>query len=263
MPNSETSPPSAPHESSETPTETASDASASSTTEPQLPAVVDEGPTDVAVLPPDGFSETIPFKALDLRINRMKGEFWLDGDPQPRDVVYIISRGCHKAQQFFGLPYNPKDPHEPSCYSPDGQHGYGWIDVNDQVDAPRKCMGCPKKGFGGSSCTDLMTMLAYDRDRKTPIMLRFQNAELNPRKGVLTLAVNRFRSMGLAPVEALLKLSFAQTDQAYQALVIDVAPVEGNTDMTPDEYKEVVQMLDTCWAAYEESRGYEIQEIMQ
>jgi len=249
-------------ETLETPTVTDPEQSDGSTSGANLPAVVDAAaPTGLAVLPSDGFQETIPFKALDLKVNRVKGEFWLDGDPQPRDTVYIIPRGCHRAQQFYGLPYSPGNPHEPSCASPDAQHGFGWIDVNDQENVSRSCVGCPKRGFGGQSCTDLMVMLAYDIHRETPIMLRFQNAELNPRKGVLTLAVNRFRSMGLSPVQSILKLTFAATDAAYQALVIDVAPVEGNTNMDPEKYAETVQMLDTCWAAYEESRGYDIQEI--
>lgn len=223
-----------------------------------LPAVIEAAGLP-AELPEDGFAEAVPFKALDLRINRSKGEFWLDGDSSPRDLVTIVPRGCHRAQMFYGLPYSPNTPHEPSCQSPDGRHAYGWINKDDQTEAPRKCMGCPRKGFGQGSCTDLMVMLAYDTERESPIMLKFQNAELNPRKGVLTLAVNRFRSMGLRPSETLLTLRFVDTDAAYKALQIDVAKAaDFNFDLPT-----IQETLDVCWAAYEESRGYEIQELQE
>lgn len=216
---------------------------------------VADAPTGLQRLPEDGFAESVAFKALDLRINRSTGEFWLDGDPQPRNTVQLVPRGCHRAQMFYGLPYKPGDPHEPSCQSIDGKHGYGWIDLANQANELRKCAGCVRKGFGGGSCTDLMVMLAYDLERDTPIMCKFQNAELNNRKGVFTLAVNRFRSMGLKPIESKLTLSFVDVPQtAYKALVIDVEKVELPAD--------VVSMMDVCWAAYEESRAYEVQELL-
>lgn len=232
------------------------DESAAGDTAPALPAVVEQTGTALAI-PEDGFAEAVSFSAVNLRINRSKGQFWLEGEDQPRDSVKLIPRGIHKAQMYFGLPYKQGQPHEPSCQSPDGRHAYGWINTDNQVDAPRKCLGCPRKGFGQGSCTDLMVMLAFDVERGTPVMTRFQNAELNPRKGVLTLAVNRFRSLGLKPFETLLTLRFVDTDAAYKALQIDVEKAESN------DLEYIQQLMHVCWAAYEESRSYEIQELME
>jgi hypothetical protein len=221
-----------------------------------LPAVVSQ--TGLPSLPTpdtDGFAETVPFRALDLRINRKAGEFVLDGDPNPRKQVVLIPRGCHRAQMFYGLPYKPGEPHVPSCQSPDAKIAYGWIEPRDQTDTARKCASCPKKGFGSGYCTDLMVMLAFDLEKDSPVITRFQNAEINPRKGAFTLAVNRFRSMGLQPIQTALTMSFRDipgTD--YKELVFDVAacPLPEDT----------IEMMDVCWTAYEESRGYDVQNLM-
>jgi len=218
-------------------------------------APVTASPTGLMSPPSDGFGETVPFKPLDLRINRMRAEFTLDGDPTPRDKVILIPRGCHRAQMFYGLPYKPGEPHVPSCQSPDAKTGHGWIERNDQVDRTRKCASCSKKGFGATYCTDLMVMLAFDPEKDSPVLTRFQNAEINPRKGSFTLAVNRFRAMGLQPYQTAMTISFAPIPGTeYHELVFDVEPFS-----LPED---TLEMMDVCWAAYEQARGYESQELL-
>jgi len=244
-----------------TPTETATDESASSTPDSTLPAVVAAEPTDLEPYegPDDGFGEAVTFAPTELRINRAKGEFWLDGDEEPRRELILIPRGCHKAQMFYGLAYDPKVKHEPSCQSPDGRIAEGWIDPNTMEEAMRKCLACPKKGFGAGSCTDLMRLLAWDVERKLPVRLTFQNAELNPRKGAFILAVNRFRSMGLKPQETVMRVGFKDTEAAYKALTFEVIAAAGAQDQ--ESLLQIQQTLDICWSAYESSRAIALEDM--
>ena len=195
----------------------------------------------------DGFSDSVPFQALNLRINRSKGYFQLEGDQEERKDVYLVPRGTHASKQYYGLPYDPKTPHDPSCASPDARHGYGWIDQSDQTPAPRLCATCPRRGYGAGTCDDLQILLAYDLAKSTPVLVQLKNAEINPRKGVFTLAVNRMRTMGAKATDCVFKLSFAETDGPYFALQIDVVKISDADLLDPETADEIASLLDNCW----------------
>ena len=208
----------------------------------------------------DGFGDSVPFQALALRINRSKGHFTLEGDPEDRTEVYLIPRGSQPGKAYFGLPYDPKTPHDPSCSSPDGKHGYGWIDAANQSDVQvRACAACPRKGFGAGTCDDLQTLLAYDVGKDQPVLVTFKNVEINPRKGAFTLAVNRMRSMGLKPTDAVFKLSFVATDGPYSAVQIEVAK---NDALPADKHAEVQAVLDNCWVAFKTGAQQDAAELV-
>ena len=138
----------------------------------------------------DGFSDSVPFQALALRINRSKGIIVLEGDAEERESVFLVPRGSQLSKSYYGMPYDPKTPHEASCASPDGKTGYGWIDADAQDDVhTRSCLNCQRRGFGAGTCDDLQTLLAYDVEKSTPVLVTFKNAEINQRRGVFTLAV--------------------------------------------------------------------------
>lgn len=195
----------------------------------------------------DGFSDSVPFQALSLRINRSKGYFQLEGDQEERQDVYLVPRGTHASKQYYGLPYDPKTPHDPSCASPDGRHGYGWIDTGDQTQKARLCASCPRRGYGAGSCDDLQILLGYDLAKSTPVLVQLKNSEINPRKGVFTLAVNRMRTMGAKATDCVFKLSFAPTDGPYFALQIDVLKISDSDLLDPETADEIASLLDNCW----------------
>jgi hypothetical protein len=210
----------------------------------------------------DGFAESVPFTAVELRINRATGQFLLDGDSRPRTEVLLIPRGSHRAAQFFANRYDPKNPQDPSCQSLDGVTGYGRLSLDDTAPPRvRACATCPKRGFGAGYCSDLQRLLAWDIEHGMPVMTTLRNQEINPRKGVLTLAVNRFRSMGLAPHETVMRFTFAQVPNAtYHELVIDVAPVR-NTPALEEKLPGIKATLDTCWQALTASRQAFLQSL--
>jgi hypothetical protein len=227
-----------------------------------VPATVDASSPSlpVAYTHDDGFGDSVPFQALALRINRSKGVLVLEGDPADRTEVYLIPRGSQPGKAYFGLKYDPKTPHDPSCASPDGKHGYGWIDADNQSDVKvRACASCPRQGFGAGSCDDLQTLLAYDVEKDQPVLVTFKNAEINPRKGAFTLAVNRMRSMGLKPTQSVFKLSFVPTDGPYSAVQIEVAKADA---IPEDKLAEVALVLDNCWAAYRQGAQQEAAELV-
>jgi hypothetical protein len=202
----------------------------------------------------DGFSESVPFQALALRINRSKGAFLLEGDAEDRAEVYLIPRGSASQKSYYGLPYDPKTPHEASCASPDGKVGYGWIDPEQQTELKaRACASCPRRGFGAGTCDDLQTLLAYDVEKQTPVLVTFKNAEINPRRGVFTLAVNRMRTMGLKPTDCIFKLSFGKADGPYYNVQIDVKPV-ADAGLPDGKAHEIAELLDNCWQPYREAQ---------
>jgi len=197
----------------------------------------------------DGFSDSVPFQALSLRINRSKGIIVLEGDAEERESVFLVPRGSQLSKSYYGMPYDPKTPHEASCASPDGKTGYGWIDADAQDDVhTRSCLNCQRRGFGAGTCDDLQTLLAYDVEKSTPVLVTFKNAEINQRRGVFTLAVNRMRTMGLKPTDCVFKLSLTRADGPYYSVQIDVKPIAGTV---PDEqHAEISALLDSCWVAY-------------
>lgn len=211
----------------------------------------------------DGFSESVPFQALNLRINRSKGVFQLEGDEEVRSEVLLIPRAARTNKQYFGLPYDPKTPHEPSCSSPDGNIGYGWVDAETQAVAARHCATCPRKGYGAGSCDDLKVLFAYDIEKQVPVLVQFKNAECSPRNGVFTMAVNRMRTMGARAVDTVFKVSFVEADGPYSKVAIDVIKGDG---IVPDGLlAEVSPMLDAGWMAWREAlefRASEIKELM-
>lgn len=201
----------------------------------------------------DGFSDSVPFQALNLRINRSKGVYLLEGDADERDEVFLIPRGSAPAKSYYGLPYDPKTPHEASCASPDGKLGYGWIDASQQDDVrARSCVSCPRRGYGAGTCDDLQTLLAYDVGKHTPVLVTFKNAEINPRRGVFTLAVNRMRTLGLRPTDSVFRLSFGKADGPYFNVQIDVLPI-ADAKLPDGKVDEIALLLDNCWAPYRES----------
>lgn len=200
----------------------------------------------------DGFSDSVPFQALTLRINRSKGVYLLEGDADERDEVFLIPRGSSPAKSYYGLPYDPKTPHEASCASPDGKLGYGWIDASAQDDVQvRSCVSCPRRGYGAGTCDDLQTLLAYDIGKHTPVLITFKNAEINPRRGVFTLAVNRMRTLGLRPTDSVFRLSFGKADGPYFNVQIDVLPI-ADAKLPEDKVDEIASLLDNCWTPYRE-----------
>lgn len=225
------------------------------------PAIRQDNSSDLAVLADDGFAQSVPFQALNLRINRSKGEFQLEGDTSARAEVYLVPRGSVAGKSYYGLPYDPKTPHDPSCQSPDGTVGYGWIDVEDQTARPRKCATCPRKGFGAGTCDDLQTLLAFDVERQVPVLVTVKNAEINPRKGVFTLAVNRMRSLGLKPTEVVFKLSFVPGDGPYSLLQIDVQPIAET--LSPETQRQIVDTLNNCWAPFKQAQDAEAAELQE
>lgn len=227
----------------------------------QLPAPVTPSSPGGSVVPADdGFQEAVPFKPLELRINRQRGAFWLDGDSEPRDEVYVVPRGAHKARSFFAHRYDPKQPREPSCQSPDGRFAYGYINEMDPNPDFRQCFNCPKKGYGADYCSEIMVLIAYDLGREVPVFTRFRNQEINPRKGVFTLAINTMRSKGLqaATADAVFRMRFKENSDNpnYQDLIIDVADNRHAKD--GPNAAEIEATLNACWSAYNESRQAEI-----
>ena len=230
--------------------------------EPTAPATAPE-PHSLAVPPAsshalattdydDGFSDSVPFQALTLRINRSKGVYVLEGDADERDEVFLIPRGSSPAKSYYGLPYDPKTPHEASCASPDGKLGYGWIDAAEQDDVRvRSCVSCPRRGYGAGTCDDLQTLLAYDVGKHTPVLVTFKNAEINPRRGVFTLAVNRMRTLGLRPTDSVFRLSFGKADGPYFNVQIDVVPI-ADAKLPDGKVDEIAALLDNCWTPYRE-----------
>lgn len=211
----------------------------------------------------DGFSESIPFQALALRINRSKGHFVLEGDAEERDEIYLIPRGSQASKSYYGLPYDPKTPHEASCASPDGKVGFGWVDSDEQSDVrSRACISCPRRGFGAGTCDDLQTLLAYDVAKSTPVLVTFKNAEINPRRGVFTLAVNRMRTMGLKPTDCVFKLSMARADGPYYNVQIDVRPI-ADAKLPDDTVSSITNLLDVCWTAYREGNASHAQSLLE
>ncbi|NDA65262.1 MAG: hypothetical protein EB141_00470 [Verrucomicrobia bacterium] len=209
----------------------------------------------------DGFSDSVPFQALALRINRSKGVFVLEGDAEERDEIYLIPRGSQATKSYYGLPYDPKTPHEASCASPDGKIGFGWIDADAQDDVrSRSCLACPRRGFGAGTCDDLQTLLAYDVAKATPVLVTFKNAEINPRRGVFTLAVNRMRTMGLKPTDSVFKLSMARADGPYYNVQIDVRPI-ADAKLPDGTADEITNLLDACWFAYREGNANAAAEL--
>jgi len=211
----------------------------------------------------DGFSESVPFQALNLRINRSKGVFQLEGDEDLRSEVLLIPRAARTHKQYFGLPYDPKTPHEPSCSSPDGNIGYGWVDPQTQQVSARHCSTCPRKGYGAGSCDDLKVLFAYDIEKQVPVLVQFKNAECSPRNGVFTMAVNRMRTMGARAVDTVFKVSFVEADGPYSKVAIDV--IKGEGVVPPELLAEVTPMLDAGWIAWREAlefRTNEIKELM-
>lgn len=206
----------------------------------------------------DGFSESVPFQALTLKINRSKGHFVLDGDADERSEVYLVPRGSQSSKSYFGLPYDPKNPHDPSCQSPDGKVGFGWIDVQNQDDIrARSCMSCPRRGYGAGTCDDHQTLLAYDVEKKVPVLISFKNAEINPRRGVFTLAVNRMRMLGARATDCVFKLSFSPTDGPYFAVQIDVTKVSDKDVIPADEHAQIAALLDSAWASFKAAANAE------
>jgi len=201
----------------------------------------------------DGFSDSVPFQALVLRINRSKGVYLLEGDADERDEVFLVPRGSAPAKSYYGLPYDPKTPHEASCSSPDGKLGYGWIDASAQDDSRvRSCVSCPRRGYGAGTCDDLQTLLAYDVGKHTPVLITFKNAEINPRRGVFTLAVNRMRTLGLKPTDSVFRLTFGKADGPYFNVRIDVLPI-ADANLPDGKADEITTLLDNCWHPYRES----------
>lgn len=202
----------------------------------------------------DGFSDSVPFQALALRINRSKGAFVLEGDAEDRSEVFLIPRGSASGKSYYGLPYDPKTPHEASCASPDGKIGYGWISPDEQDDIKaRACAACPRRGYGAGTCDDLQTLLAYDVEKQTPVLVTFKNAEINPRRGVFTLAVNRMRTMGLKPTDSIFRMTFGKADGPYYNVQIDVKPV-AEASLPDGKAAEIASLLDNCWSPYREAQ---------
>lgn len=200
----------------------------------------------------DGFADAVPFQALALRINRSRGFYQLEGDEDERSSVVIIPRAARTNKQYYGLPYDPKTPHEPSCSSPDGINGYGWIDAAAQEDVRvRACQTCPRTGYGAGSCDDLRVLLAYDIAKHTPVLVYFKNAEINARKGVFTLAVNRMRTLGSRATDAAFVLGFTPGDGPYSNVTIDVTPATDH--VTPSEHADLTALLDAAWPAWKAS----------
>lgn len=215
----------------------------------------DTGGTDVALYD-DGFAESVPFQAVELHINRSRGEFTIDGDEQVRNSVVIIPRGSHKAQQYFANAYNPKNPQDPACASADGVLGFGRLTTDeDEPQVVRPCISCPKKGFGSTYCTDLLRVLAFDIEKSMPILFSLKNAEINKRKGVFPLAVNRFRSMGLGATDTLMKLAFIKDPAGgpFHLITIDVSDARKVEQLAP-LVPEIRSTLDACWVALQASR---------
>ncbi len=209
----------------------------------------------------DGFSDSVPFQALNLRINRSKGVYLLEGDADERSEVFLIPRGSAPAKSYYGLPYDPKTPHEASCSSPDGKLGYGWIDAGDQTDVrARSCVSCPRRGYGAGTCDDLQTLLAYDVGKHTPVLVTFKNAEINPRRGVFTLAVNRMRTLGLRPTDSVFRLTFGKADGPYYNVQIDVLPI-ADAGLPADKVAEISALLDNCWTPYRDGIAADAAQI--
>lgn len=226
-------------------------------------AVAGNGAGELASIPDDGFGESIPFEPLWLRINRSLGTFRLDGSDEVPDHATLIPRGAHRAQRYFANKFDPKNPQDPSCQSHDARVGQGFLDMSDQTVKVRSCIGCPKRGFGAGYCTELMTMVAWYVEAGVPVLVQFQNQEINQRKGQLTLAVNGFRSLGLQPSQAALTLGFEDVAGAsYKNLTIGFGRASEHVD---DEVRldEIQATLDTCWTAYETGRQAHIQSLAQ
>jgi hypothetical protein len=90
--------------------------------------------------------------------------------------------------------------------------------------------------------------VTVDVERQVPVLVTFKNAEINPRRGVFTLAVNRMRSLGLKPTQCAFRLTFTPGDGPYSVVQIEVTPV---TEILPaDKLEQITQTLDNCWAPY-------------
>ena len=211
----------------------------------------------------DGFTDSVPFQALSLKINRSRGFYQLDGDERERTEVLLIPRAARTHKSYFGLPYDPKTPHEPSCASPDGVYGFGWVDAALQDDVKvRTCATCIRKGYGAGACDDLKVLFGYDLELQVPVLVYFKNAETSAKNGVFTLAVNRMRTLAPRAVDTMFKLGFTPGDGPYSKVTIDVAPI--GDKLPTDKHAEVAALLDAGWAAWKadlESRGAELRAL--
>lgn len=233
------------------------------TSQSRAVAVTTGGGGGLATIEEDGFADSVPFQALALKINRSRGFYQLDGDERERTEVLLIPRAARTHKSYFGLPYDPKTPHEPSCASPDGVYGHGWVDSAQQDDVKvRTCATCVRKGYGAGNCDDLKVLFAYDIELQVPVLCYFKNAETSPRNGVFTLAVNRMRTLAPRAVDTVFKLGFTPGDGPYSKVTIDVAPI---ADKLPeDKHAEVTALLDAGWAAWRadlDARATELRAI--